>query len=234
MSNWSVVNLLTFFPIIGVLFLLWIILRASRSVTSRINLNRRLYKWIICSYVGILFLAIVVYLFLPRSGNELMTKTEYEAFKKENETFESAFSNAEGSKLDQKFLLENSIQELDGDTLEVGLQGSSRPKLNIEWTDSKEQAVEVEVYHTNVSVYGINLKGEIPLSTIDWKGNQLIVKEPAQQELKYYQFIDGLVWLSFLEDSPEREYTLGAGNMYIYLKVPKHINVIDKDGLQFY
>lgn len=234
MSNWSIASMLSILPIIGILFLLWIILRASRGVTRRINWNRRMYTWIICSYVGLTFLAVVVYLFLPRSGNELITKTEYEVYKKENETFESAFSKAEGSKLDQKFLLENWMQEIDGDTLEVVLNGLSRPKLNIEWTDSKEQTVEVEVYQTNVAIYGINLKEETPLTTIDWEGNQLVIKEPAKQELKFSQFTDGLVWLSFMEDSPEKEYTLGGGSMYIYLKVPKHINVIDKDGLQFY
>lgn len=225
-------NVGSYLGIIGILFLMWLIFRATRSVTSRIKWSQRLYKWVICSYVGILLIAVVVYTFLPSTGDKVITETEYEDFIKENDAFESAFGNAEGNKLDQKFLLESSSHELKGNTLEVVLHGSSYPKLNIEWTDSKEQTVEVEVYQTNVSTYGINLKGKIPLSTINWEGNQLVITEPPQQELNYYQFSDGLVALSFLEDA--RQYNLIGGIMYLYLKVPKHMNVIDESGLQFY
>ncbi|TQR21444.1 hypothetical protein [Psychrobacillus vulpis] len=228
MNNWMLL------PLLGTLFIAWLIFRVAKSVSKRINWNQRLNKWTISTYVGILLLAVIVYEFIPANGDEVIDKKEYQALSHENNLFEKAFGNNEESKFDSKFLVEEWMEELEGDTLEIISQGSTFPtaKLNIEWTDSKEQFVEVKMFQTNILMNGVNVTGKIPLSTIEWEKDQLVITAPKAGELRYYRFSNELFALSIGDDIIQNRGIFG--DTYIYLKVPKHINVIDKNGLQFY
>ena len=116
-------------------------------------------KWVLCIYVGVLLLAAVVYELISANGEDVVAPKEYTMFKNENIIFQEAFENNVESKLDPKFLVEEWIEELEGDTLEIISIGSNFPteRLNIEWTDSKEQLVEAKVYKTHSYMEGINL-----------------------------------------------------------------------------
>lgn len=232
MNTWVVAIL----PLLVLLFLIWIFLRLGRNVTKHINWTKRLSKWLLYVYIGMLLLAIVAYEFIPANGDEVVASKEYTMFKNENKIFQQAFENNEESKFDPKFLVKEWTQELEGDTLEIISNGSNFPteRLNIEWTDSKEQLVEVKMYKTHSYMDGINLGEETRLSTIEIKDDQIILTAPPQKELTYYRFSNELAALSIVDSLDDREQRRVLGHTYIYLKVPKHINVIDKDGLQFY
>lgn len=229
MDTWVVAIL----PLLVLLFLIWIFLRLGRNVTKHINWTKRLSKWMLYVYLGILLLAIVAYEFIPTNGDEIVAPKEYTIFKNENKIFQESFENNEESKFDSKFLVEEWTQELEGDTLEIISKGSQFPieRLNIEWTDSKEQLVEVSMYKTHSYMDGINLGEEIPLSTVEINDNQIILTAPSPKERTYYLFSNELSIVNSLDIWEQRRV---IGHTYIYLKVPKHINVIDKDGLQFY
>lgn len=232
MDTWMVAIL----PLIVLLFLIWIFLRLGRNVTKQINWTKRLSKWILYVYVGMLLLAIVIYEIIPTNGDELVSPKEYTIFKNENKIFQESFENNEESKFDSKFLVEEWTQELEGDTLEIISKGSQFPieRLNIDWIDSKEQLVEVKMYKTHSYMDGINVGEEIPLSTVEINDKQIILTAPSPKELTYYLFSNELSVLSIVNSLDIWEQRRVIGHTYIYLKVPKHINVIDKDGLQFY
>ncbi|SES36821.1 hypothetical protein [Psychrobacillus sp. OK032] len=233
MSNFAMLSIL---PFLGILFIIWRILRVAKSTSNRFNWSQRLNKWVLYIYVGILLLAAFVYELISANGDEIVAPKEYTMLKTENKVFQQAFENNEESKFDPNFLVEEWTQELEGDTLEIISIGSNFPteRLNIEWTDSKEQLVEVKMYKTHSYMDGINLGEEIPLSKIEIKDKQIILKAPPHKELTYYRFSNELAALSIVDSLDVREQRRVLGYTYIYLKVPKHINVIDKDGLQFY
>lgn len=233
MNNWALVSII---PFIGILFLTWRILRVARSASNRMNWTRRLNKWIIFIYVGLLIVSVIVYECIPTEGNKVVGKKTYQLLQNENDAFQRAFENNDESKLDIKFLVEEWTQKLDGDTLEIVSNGSTFPmeRMNIEWTNSKEQLVEVKIYKTNLYKFGVNVREEIPLSRIEMQNDRLIVTAPPQKEVKYYRFSNELVILSIADTLNNSEYRRGLGGAYIYLKVPKHINVIDENGSQFY
>ena len=135
-------------------------------------------------------MAVVVYEFIPANGDEVVAPKEYTIFKNENEIFQQAFENNEESKFDPKFLVEEWTQELEGDTLEIISKGSKFPteRLNIEWTDSKEQLVEAKMYKTNSYMDGINLGEEIPLSTVEINDNQIILTAPPPERANILSF----------------------------------------------
>ncbi|WP_144511406.1 hypothetical protein [Bacillus sp. FJAT-22090] len=232
MSTWAVAII----PLIILLFLIWLFLRFGRKATKHINWTKRANKWIVYIYVSVLLLAVIAYVFIPTKGNEIVTPKEYTKLKKENEVFQQAFGNKEESKLDPKFLVKEWTQQLKGDTLEIISKGSNFPSemMSIEWTDSKEQLVDIKMYRTYSYMDGLNLDGEIPLSTIEMKDDQIILTAPPLAELTYYRFSNELASISMMESMDDWKQRGILGNTYIYLKVPKNINVIDKDGLQFY
>lgn len=231
MSTWAVA-----IPLIILLFLIWLFLRFGRNATKHINWTKRANKWIVYIYVIILVVAVIVYVFIPAKGSEILTQKEYTKIKKENEVFLQAFGEKEESKLDPKFLVKEWTQQLEGDTLDIISKGSNFPTemLNIEWTDSKEQMVDVKMYRTYSYMNGLNLDGEVPLPTIEMKDDQIILTASPQKELTYYRFSNELASISLMESFDDWKQRGVLGNTYIYLKVPKHINVIDKDGLLFY
>ncbi|MFJ8064984.1 hypothetical protein ACIQYS_10170 [Psychrobacillus sp. NPDC096426] len=233
MSNIAILSIL---PFLGILFITWRILRVAKSTSNRINWSQRLNKWVLCIYVGVLLVALVMYELTSSNGDELLAPKEYTMFNYENKVFQQAFENNEESKFNPKFLVEEWTQELEGDTFEIISNGSKFPteRLNIEWTDSKEQLVEVKMYKTHSYMDGINLGEEMRLSTVEINDNQMIFTAPSPKELTYYRFSNELLALPIVDSLDAREQKRVIGHTYIYLKVPKHINVIDKDGLQFY
>ncbi|QFG00492.1 hypothetical protein PB01_17720 [Psychrobacillus glaciei] len=227
--------ILTILPFIGILYLAWRINRVMGSSSKRIILTGRFNKRLISSYVIILLLATVVYGFIPATGYRVVSSKDYQGFKEENEVFEQAFRNNEEGKLDSKFLVEEWTQQLEDDTLEIIFRGSYKLnlKVHVEWTDSKEQLVEGKVYRTNIIRYELNMTDKIPMSTIQWEDNHLVITEPQNKEVTFYSFSNELGLLSKEMYLSDYELSWLGGDMYIYLKVPKHMNVIDKDGLQF-
>ncbi|GGA41913.1 hypothetical protein [Psychrobacillus lasiicapitis] len=230
MSNFGILSIL---PILGLLFIIWRLLRLTKSTSNRINWAQRSNKWILCIYVGVLLLAVVVYEAIQADGEKVYTQKEYATFIDENNVFQQAFEKNEESKFDPKFLIEEWKQQIEGDTLEVILNGSN-VRMNIEWTNSKEQLVEAKMYKTYSYMGGINMEKEIPLPTLEVKDNQIILTAIPQKERTYYRFTNELTFFSTVNNLDSWEQRRVIGHTYIYLKVPKHINVIDKDGLQFY
>ncbi|MFF2754721.1 hypothetical protein ACFVR1_13355 [Psychrobacillus sp. NPDC058041] len=222
--------------IIIVLVINMLILKGVRGGLKHIAWNKKGSKWIIITYVSILLLAVVVYEFIPFNGDEVITQKEFQKLENENLTFNQAFRNNEVNKLDSKFLEEEISQELSGDTLHIVSPSSDHPtaKVYVDWTDSKKQLVEGKVYRTNLTMYGIDFKEKIQLSKIELEGDKLIIQEPAEKELRFYRFSNQLAVLSIDGLFQRYEYGRASGDTYIYLKVPKHINVVDEMGFQIY
>ncbi|WP_313893388.1 hypothetical protein [Psychrobacillus sp.] len=233
MSNVAILSLL---PVIIMLVIAWLIFGGLKKVAKHISMNQRFNKGVIIVYTGLLLLAAVVYEFLPDSGYEMITQKEYHQFENENRAFKQAFGNNEVSKLDTKFLIEEWTQELEGDTFAIVSPGSDRPAVRgyVEWTDTKERVVEGKMYRTNLYMYGSNLKDKLPLLKMQWQGNELLIERPAKQEIKFYGFSNQLVSLSGILSRHEYGSLDMQGETYIYLKVPKHMNVVDELGFLLY
>lgn len=233
MSN---VAILAIIPFIIVLAITWLILRTVKKATKRVSTNQRLNKAVIIVYAGLLLLAPIVYAFLPDDGEEMITQKEYQQLENENRAFNQAFGNKEASKLDTKFLVEEWTQELEGDTFSIVSPGSDWPRVRmfVEWTDTKERLVEGKMYRTNLYMYGLNLKDKVPLLKMQWEGNELLIEEPSIKEINFYGFSNQLVSLSGILPRHEYGSLSMQGATYIYLKVPKHMNVVDEMGFLLY
>lgn len=224
-------------PIILIILVIsWVIQRGVKRAVKYIGWNRRLNKWVIGAYVAILLLSVVVYEVLHVEGEETITTKEFKKLETENDIFEQAFLRKEVSNLNSSFLVEEWTKELEGEEVNIISPGSDHPtvKVYVEWTDSKEQLVEGKVYRTNLVMYGMNLKGIIPVSKMEWEGDQLVIKNSANQEITFYKFSDKLASLSFNDHILESEFGQLRGETYVHLKVPKHINVVDELGFQLY
>lgn len=228
--------IMAFIPILLILLFSWFIRVGMKNLSKRIVLTKRFAKGIILSYISVLFLAVVVYELMPANEEEIFTKSDLEKLDNENQVFDEAFRKNEVSKLHKNFLVEEWTHEVEGDTFYIVNSNSDYPtaKVYVEWTDSKEQLVEGKVYRTNLFIYGLNMKEKIPFSKFKWEEDQLIIEEPTEQEYKYYRFSNNLTILTINDVFPSNETVRVQGETYLYLTVPKHMNVVDEMGLQLY
>lgn len=228
--------IMAFIPILLILLFSWFIRIGMKNLSKRIILTKRLAKGIILSYISVLFLAVVVYELMPANAEEVISINELKELENENQVFDEAFRKNEVSNFHKDFLVEEWTHELEGDTFHIVSSNSDyvSAKVYVEWTDSKEQLVEGKVYRTNLFIYGMNMNEKIPFSKVKWEGDQLIIKEPTEQEYKYYRFSNNLAILTINDVFPSNETVRVQGETYLYLTVPKHMNVVDEMGLQLY
>lgn len=228
--------IMAFIPILLILLFSWFIRIGMKNLSKRIILTKRLAKGIILSYISVLFLAVVVYELMPANAEEVISINELKELENKNQVFDEAFRKNEVSKLHKDFLVEEWTHEIEGDTFHIVSSNSDYlpAKIYVEWTDSKEQLVEGKVYRTNLFIYGMNMKDRIPFSKVKWEEDQLIIEEPTEQEYKYYRFSNNLAILTINDVFPSNETVRVQGETYLYLTVPKHMNVVDEMGLQLY
>ena len=216
-------------------FILWLLVRWIMKVSKQMSWNHRINKWIVLIYFGVLLLSAIVYEFLPENGEKVVTEDELQLLIEENEAFETALRNEEVSKLDSKFLVEEWTKELEGNKLALISSNSEqfgvRPMVYVEWIDSKDQYVEGKVYQTNITMKGINMNGKVPIMNVDLEDDRLVIGEQMEQELKFYRFSNELAIAEINSSDYEKD---ARGYTYIYLKVPKHIELVDEMGLQLY
>ncbi|KQL35211.1 hypothetical protein [Psychrobacillus sp. FJAT-21963] len=228
--------IMAFIPILLILLFSWFIRVGMKNLSKRIVLTKRLAKGIILSYVSVLLFAVILYELMPANEEEIFTKSDLEKLENENQVFDEAFRKNEVSKLHKDFLVEEWTHEIEGDTFHIV---SSNPdylpaKVFVEWTDSKEKRIEGKMYRTNLFINGMNMKDRIPFSKVKWEGDQLIIEMPTEQEFKYYRFSNNLAILTNNDVFPSNETVIVHGETYLYLTVPKHMNVVDEMGLQLY
>ena len=217
-------------------FISWLLIKWVIRVSKRMSWIPSINKWIVIIYFGILLLSVFVHVLLPENEGKIITDSEIQQLQKENDAFEIAFRDGEAKKLDSKFLVDEWARELGGYTLNINTThlNSIRPKVYVEWIDSKESEIEAKLYQTNINLYGINIDDKVPKIKIEWEDEQLIIKSPPSQDLNYYIFSNSFPILGILDFESAHNRIGAHGNTYIYLKVPKHINVVDETGLQFY
>lgn len=214
--------------VIGILIVLYITKKVKYKGSLRLN------KIVIIIYFSLLIGVGVVYEILPKEPKvEQLSEEQLQQLQTENEVFEAKLLKQEESKLSQKFLKEEWTHELSGNTLTLGYIGndSYSTKVVVEWIDSTAQKIEGKVYRSHINLYGLKIEDKIPLHEAEWKGNELVIHEPVEQEFTFDQLSNEL---NVFQQTDTMEIRMVRGFTYIHLKVPKHIEVVDPLGLQMY
>lgn len=229
MSNTWMIFLIGLIPVvIGILIVLYITKKVKYKGSLRLN------KIVIIIYFSLLIGVGVVYEILPKEPKvEQLSEEQLQQLQTENEVFEAKLLKQEESKLSQKFLKEEWTHELSGNTLTLGYIGndSYSTKVVVEWIDSTAQKIEGKVYRSHINLYGLKIEDKIPLHEAEWKGNELVIHEPVEQEFTFDQLSNEL---NVFQQTDTMEIRMVRGFTYIHLKVPKHIEIVDPLGLQMY
>ncbi|MEK5217204.1 hypothetical protein [Psychrobacillus sp. FSL H8-0487] len=229
MSNTWMIFFIGLIPVvIGILIVLYITKKVKYKGSLRLN------KIVIIIYFSLLIGVGVVYEILPKEPKvEQLSEEQLQQLQTENEVFEAKLLKQEESKLSQKFLKEEWTHELSGNTLTLGYIGndSYSTKVVVEWIDSTAQKIEGKVYRSHINLYGLKIEDKIPLHEAEWKGNELVIHEPVEQEFTFDQLSNEL---NVFQQTDTMEIRMVRGFTYIHLKVPKHIEVVDPLGLQMY
>lgn len=229
MSNTWMIFFIGLIPVvIGILIVLYITKKVKYKGSLRLN------KIVIMVYFSLLIGVGVVYEILPKETIvELLSEEQLQQLQTENEVFEEKLLKQEESKLSQKFLKEEWTHEISGNTLTLGYIGndSYSTKVVVEWIDSTAQKIEGKVYRSHINFYGLKIEDKIPLHEAEWKGNELVIHEPVEQEFTFDQLSNEL---KVFQQMDTTEIRMVRGFTYIHLKVPKHIEIVDPLGLQMY
>ncbi|MET0959171.1 MAG: hypothetical protein ABWX58_02405 [Psychrobacillus psychrotolerans] len=229
MSNTWMIFIIGLIPVvIAILIVLYITKKVKYKGSLRLN------KIVIVIYFSLLIGVGAVYEILPKEPTlEQLSEEQLQRLQTENKVFEENLLKQEKSKLNQKFLKEEWTHELSGNTLTLGYIGndSYSTKVVVEWVDSTAQKIEGKVYRSHINLYGLEIEDKIPLHEAEWKGNELVIHEPAEQEYTFDQFTNEL---NVFQQTDTMEIRMVRGFTYIHLKVPKHIEIVDPLGLQMY
>ena len=223
-------------PIVLILLISFILIRGIKKGTKNLNGSLQLKKYIIITYIVILFMAMFVYELIPNNHLEISTKEEIQELEEENIQLEETIRNFQENNLTEKFLVEEWTHKLSGDTLALGYEGTDSYSVRfiVEWTEDNNEVVEGKVYRSNIFISGIRSNEIIPLHELYWAGNSLSVKEPIGKNLEFSEFSNRLVALPETSSSETYSYMNVRGMTYIHLKVPKDIEIFDPLGLQLY
>lgn len=229
MSNMWMVLVIGLIPVVIVLI---IVLFLVNKIKYKGNL--RINKMIIVIYTGILITSGVVYELLPKESiSEQLSVVELKQLQTENSVFEETLLKHEEDKMSRRFLKEQWSHVLSGNTLSLEYIGNDlySTRVVVEWIDSDNQIIDGKVYRSHINVYGLEMEGRIPLHKVKWNGNQLIIHEPSEQQLRFEQFSNEFY---LFQQPDEEEIRMVRGLTYIHLKVPKQIEIVDPLGLQMY
>lgn len=236
MSGVWIAFLVGLLPIVLILLISFILIGGIKKGTKNLNGSLQIKKYIVFTYVVILFMAMLVYELIPNNHIELLTEEEVQALEVENIELEEAIRNYEENNLTERFLIDDWSHELSGNTLAIGYEGadSYSTRFVVEWTDAKNQLIEGKVYRSNSIISGIRFDEKIPSHELYWAGNHLSVKEPIGINLEFSEFSNRLVNLPKASSGNTYSFTNVRGMTYIHLKVPKDIEIFDPLGLQIY
>ena len=223
-------------PIVLILLTSFILIGGIKKGTKNLSGSLQLKKYMIFTYIVILFMAMLVYELIPNNHLEPLTEEEVQALELENIQLEEAIRNYEENSLTKRFMREEWSHKLSGNTLSLGYEGTDpySIKFIVEWTEEHNQIIEGKVYRSNFFISGIPFDKLIPLHELYWTGNHLTVKEPIGKNIEFSEFSNRLVSLPATMNHEVYSYKNVRGITYIHLKVPKDIEIEDPLGLQIY
>ncbi|MBK3495920.1 hypothetical protein JFL43_13830 [Viridibacillus sp. YIM B01967] len=210
------------------------------KLTKHFKLSKRPTKKIILIYIALLIVALAIYPALTSSNTLRITDEEIQQQIKINKTFEQ---NALVNKLtedDAKFLVDEWIYTLKGEELylkQVSPDEYIEKQVIVHWTDAKNQQIEGKVYSTRSILYNMDLTEEIEPTLINWTDHHTLTFQKPENRIEGNIFTDEIVFFPFNKDYISlnaNEEVEAQGSTYVVLKVPKHINVQDENGLRMY
>jgi len=197
-----------------------------RSFRRMPALNRNVSKGFILFYLSVLGVAVITFIALPGKGETILSEKEVETLYEENMELESAFQKGEIKNLDHMIVDTFSYEETS-DQVILNSDLVVQTKVWIEWIDSDASVIEGTVYQSHYVNEGINENLNIP--QINWNGEVLSIKNERQVE-KDIHYLKAALYINEFINRDKRYF---HNTIYIHLKVPKHMELIDESGLQF-
>ncbi len=191
------------------------------------TLNMRGSKGFIFLYVLLLIGSVIIFVLLPSKGETVLSEKEVEALYEENMELENAFQEGKVENLDH-MLVDTLSYDVVGEKLILTSSLGIRAKVWVEWIDSETSVVEGNVYRANYVFNGIKA-GPSHLQ-INWDGEVLSLSNELEAKREIHYLKADLSSDEFISDYHQYYFW---DTIYIHLKVPKHLDVIDESGLQF-
>ncbi|WP_397536789.1 hypothetical protein [Rummeliibacillus pycnus] len=213
--------------------------------------NQKFSKIFILIYSCVLLLSPIVYFLLPNKQDlKVLSKAEQQTEVQKHETFAKDLIQGKLAKY-SKYHLEDWLFEVKGDKLGLKLLDENGPypyvRVVVEWIQSDSQQVSAYLYRAPFIQYGLDLTNKIQQPTVTWKSNHsLFIQNPKPIKLNNKIITDKIVAFPFgqslfenenLDYSSEweAEHEIDLNTSYfLYLKVPKHMDIIDENNMRIY
>ena len=210
--------LLTFIILSGFIF---------RTVKRLPRLSMNVSKGFILLYVFVLIGPVLIFVALPNKGETALSEQQIEVLYQENMKLEKAFQEKSIKNIDH-MLVDSFTYEVLGKEVTLVSDMHTQTRVWIDWVDSQASVVEGTVYRTNY-VYD-NIKVEPNSVQINWNEDVLSIKHERKVERNIHLIKPALAIEELVNNEDKRYF---SDTIYIHLKVPKHLEVIDESGLQF-
>lgn len=233
---------ITIMPFIIYLLITIIVVRFIFKKAKHFQLTKRPTKIIIGIYIVLLVASVALYPALTSSDSLYLTDEKVQKQFKANKIFEK---NALANKLteeDEKYLVDKWTYTLKGKELylkQVSLDEYINKQVIVHWTDERKQQIEGKVYKTRNILYNLDFSEKVKPTVISWSDQHTLnFKKPDPYTLEGNIFTDEIGLFPFANrgfDAFDFDQKIGVdGSTYVILKVPKHINVLDENGLRMY
>ncbi|MFF5995762.1 hypothetical protein AAGS61_13580 [Lysinibacillus sp. KU-BSD001] len=191
--------------------------------------------WFLAIYMAAGIIAMIV---LTTSEQDVVILAEEELnVLQENEwSFREQLDRAAYSKLDEQYVKETLVYEMQGDTLTLDIQDQSLfYDIVIEINrDSEVKEVVVKYYETPYIHYGVDLSSYIQQPEIDLADDTFSLRLTATAEEIQYMQIEPTIQVanqryhSFVGEGFERQ---SFGMRFLYLNVPADVHIINSSGI---
>ena len=210
--------LLTFIILSGFIF---------RTVKRLPRLSMNVSKGFILLYVFVLIGSVLIFVVLPNKGATALSEQQIEVLYQENMKLEKAFQEKSIKNIDH-MLVDSFTYEVSGKEMALVSDMHAQTRVWIDWVDSQASFVEGTVYRTNY-VYD-KIKVEPSSVQITWNEDVLSIQHERKVERNIHHIKPALAIEELMNNEDKRYFW---DTVYIHLKVPKHLEVIDESGLQF-
>jgi flagellar basal body-associated protein FliL len=238
MSLWFI----TMMPFIIYLLITIIVVRFIFKKAKHFQLTKRPTKIIIGIYIVLLVASVALYPALTSSNSLYLTDEKAKKQLKLNKVFEQ---NALANKLteeDEKYLVDKWTYILKGEELylkQVSPDEYINEQVIVHWTDNRKQQIEGKVYKTRNILSNMDFSEKVKPTMISWSDEHTLnFENPDSYTFEGNLFTDEIGLFPFANrgfNTFDFDKNIGAdGSTYVILKVPKHINVIDENGLRMY
>lgn len=230
--------MMSLLPILIMFILLFIVI--FLSVSKGIKLKKALW-WVVVGYILVGIVALIYLVLSTKDAYTLLSKEEMQHILKEQKKNWSLIDQDRVDELNKDdYLIDKLSYTLPTDELFINAisQNYLDVRVVVKWRDDPTtNEIFVEAYRIPYVLEGLDLTDKLPENLFDFSNSELIIYDVPKIDLSFYKLSPTIEMVENFRGwdlGKEEIFNYSVGTTILYLNVPKHVTIIDEDGLRIY